>query len=161
MMHGHITVKPHLLLLVMVGRWLSRPDTRGGDRVGRQARGFPDLTRPKSQPKSATLGGCGLANHMMHGHITVKPHLPLLVKVGRWLSRPDTRGGDRVGRQARGFPDLTRPKFQPKSATSGGCRSTNHMMHGHITVKTHLLLLVMVGRWLSRPDTRGGDKVGL
>ena len=30
---------------------------------------------------------------MMHGHGTVKPHLPLLVMVGRGLSRPDTRGG--------------------------------------------------------------------
>ena len=44
----------YLPLFLMIGRCQSRPDMRVGYRDGRQcrqARGFPDLTRPKSQSK--------------------------------------------------------------------------------------------------------------
>ena len=46
-------------------------------------------------------------NHAMNSHGTVKPHLPLLVMVGRCSRSPDMRDKDGVGRQARGFPHLT------------------------------------------------------
>ena len=41
----------YLPLFLMIGRCQSRPDMRVGHRDGGQARGFPDLTRPKSQSK--------------------------------------------------------------------------------------------------------------
>ena len=119
---GQEEVNSKLHLLLMVGRCCSRPDIRIWDQDGHQVsqvRGFHDLTRPKSQPKSATLGGCNSTNHIIHGCSTANSHLHLLVMVGRCCSRPDIRVGDQDGHQARGFPQLTRPKIQPKSSTSG------------------------------------------
>ena len=95
-----------------------------------------------SPHKSATSGGCTSTKHMIHGTRTVNSHLPLLLMVGRCLSRPDMRVGHWDGRQARGFPDLTRPKSLSKSATSGGRTSTKHMIHGTRTVCFHLPLLL-------------------
>ena len=118
------------------------------------------ITKISAHTNQQLQGGCTSTKRMIHGTRTVNSHLPLLLMVGRCLSRPDMRVGHWDGRQARGFPDLTRPKFQPKSATSGGCRSANCLIHGQEEVENHLLLLVMVGRWQSRPDIRIWDQDG-
>ena len=63
---GSNAVNSHLSLMVMVGRCLRRPDIKILVCDGRQARGFPYLMRPKSQPKFATLGRCKSTNQVMH-----------------------------------------------------------------------------------------------
>ena len=120
-----------------------------------KASGIGSLSRPLTKPKlfitkisahtnQQLQGGCTSTKRMIHGTRTVNSHLPLLLMVGRCLSRPDMRVGHWDGRQARGFPDLTRPKSKSlsKSATSGGRTSTKHMIHGTRTVCFHLPLLL-------------------
>ena len=46
-----------------------------GDQDGCQARVFCNLTRPKSQPKSATFGGCDSRNNPMPGRRASRSHL--------------------------------------------------------------------------------------
>ena len=138
------------------------PRYRKGQWVG-------DHETKKTQPKSVTSSGhfggrCqSSTKQMMHGHKAVNSHLSLLLMVGRRVCRPDIKIRTKDGCQARVFPHLTRPKFQPtnqQSATSGRCWSTNHMMHGHKAMNSHLSLMVMIGRCLHRPDIRIGDQDG-
>ena len=59
------------------------------------------LTDPKSQPKSATLGGCNSRNNLMPGWRAFRSHLPLLVMSQRCSVLHGIGIGGQDGCQAR------------------------------------------------------------
>ena len=123
---------------------------------------FCNPTRPKSEPKSATLRGCDSRNNLMPGWRTFSSHLPLIVMPQRCSVRHCIGIGDQDGCQARVrvLQSTTRPKSEPKSATFQGCKSRNNLMPGRRAFSSHFPLIVMPQRCSVRHCIGIGDQDG-
>ena len=117
LMPGRRASRCHLPLIVMPQRCSVLRGIGIGDQDGCQARVFCNPTRLKSEPKSATFGGCDSRNNLMPGRRASRCHLPLIVMPQRCSVLHAIGIGDQDGCQARAICNPTRPKSEPKSAT--------------------------------------------
>ena len=142
----------HLNSIVMPQRCSVLHGIRIGDQDGCQARVFCIPTRPtKSEPKSATFGGCDSRNNLMPGLRASCSHLNSIVMPQRCSVLHGIRIGDQDGCQARVFCIPTRPtKSEPKSATFGGCDSRNNLMPGLRASCSYFPLNVMPQKFWNR-----------
>ena len=74
--------------------------------------------KPKSEPKSATFGGCDSRNNLMPGRRMSRSHLHLIVMPQRRCVLHGIGIGDQDGCQARVFCNLTRPKSEPNQISN-------------------------------------------
>ena len=132
------TSRSHLPLIVMPQRCSVLHGIVIGDQDGCQARVVCNPKRPKSQPRSATFGGCDSRNNLMPGQRASGSHLFLIVMPQRCSVLHGIGIGDRDGCQARVVCNPKRPKSQPRSATFGGCHSRNNLMPGRFPAPTCL-----------------------
>ena len=137
----------HFPLLVMPHRCSVLHGIGIRDQDGCQARVFCILTRPtKSEPKSATFGGCDSRNNLMPGLRASCSHLTSNVMPQRCSVLHGIGIGDQDGCQARVFCIPTRPtKSEPKSATFGRCDSRNNLMPDLRASRSHLTSNVIKG----------------
>ena len=130
LMPGQRASRSHLFLIVMPQRCSVVHGIGIGDQDGCQARVVCNPKRPKSQPRSATFGGCDSRNNLMPGQRASSTHLPFFIMPQRCSVFHGIGIGDHDGCQARVFSNPTRPKSEPKSATFGGCNSRNNLTPG-------------------------------
>ena len=112
LMPGQRASHSHLPLIVMPQRCSVILGIEIGDQDGCQARVFCNLMRPKSEPKSATFGGCDSRNSLMPGRRASRSHLSLIVMPQRCSVIHGIGIGDQDGCQARVFCN---PTMRPKS----------------------------------------------
>ena len=106
-MPGQRMSRSHLPLISMPQRCSVLHGIEIRDQDGYQARVFCNLTRSKSEPKSALFEGCASRNNLMPGRRVFRSHWPLIVMPQRCSVLHGIGIGDQDGCQARVFCNPT------------------------------------------------------